>query len=295
MNKHDLCETNGEVTRVAGGIGPPVIESILHGRTQVGGAWTHAPFEADVHPMQDHVIAVVHAGSGKGTAIVDSRRTVAPIRPAAFSIIPRGHGGYWAMTGDCCVSHVYLGDDRLRGCADLLAEGRTFELLDRAYYTDPKLYAIMKIISDEAGSPGPHGLMYLEHAIDLLCVVLLRAHSTLVCPLQRQRGLAPWQVKRVVAYMRERLGMEVTLQELASIACLSRFHFCKAFRGATGMAPYEYLTRLRMRTACELLKATPLSIRDVGAAVGYVALSTFSTAFRRYAGVSPRAYRNALN
>lgn len=199
------------------------------------------------------------------------------------------------MDADCRVSHVYLGADRLLGCAELLAEGRTFELLDCVHGADPKMYTIMKVISDEAGSPGPHGVMYLEHAIDLLCVVLLRAHSTLVCPLQRQRGLAPWQVKRVVAYMRERLGAEITLQELASIACLSRFHFCKAFRGATGMAPYEYLTRLRMRAACELLKATSLSIRDVGATVGYSALSTFSTAFRRYAGISPRAYRDTVH
>jgi len=293
MSKRELCETHDEVTRIAGGIRPPVMESTLHGKTRVTGMWAHGPYEADVNPMQDHIIAAMHSGSGTATAILDGRRTVAPIRAETVNILARGHNGYWAMDGGSKVSNVYLGHDRLLGCADMLAEGQTFELLDRVHHADPRLYTIMKIVSDEVTSPGPYGVMFLEHAIDLLCVVLLRAHSTLAYPSQRQHGLAPWQVKRVAAYMRERIGADITLQELANIACQSRFHFCTAFRGATGMAPYEYLTRMRMRTACNLLTTTPLSVGDVGAAVGYSSLSTFSTAFRRYAGTSPRAYRNA--
>ncbi|KQZ69189.1 hypothetical protein ASD55_14250 [Rhodanobacter sp. Root561] len=294
MGRRELCETRAEVIRIAGGATPPILDSILHGKTQITGVWSHAPYEAEVHPMQDHIIAAMHLGSGMATAILDNKRTVAPIRPETVNILARGHHGYWAMDGGSSVSNVFLGHDRLLACADMLAEGRSFELLDRVHHADPKLFTIMKIISDEASSPGPQCVMFLEHAIDLLCHVLLRSHSTLVYPPQKQHGLAPWQVKRVTAYMRERLSTEITLQEMADIACQSRFHFCTAFRRATGMAPYEYLTHMRMRVACDLLRTTPLSVSDVGAAVGYSSLSTFSTAFRRHAGTSPRAYRGAM-
>lgn len=296
MGRHELRETNDEVTRIAGGIEPPVLDCTLHGKTRITGVWTHLPYEADVHPMQDHIIAAMHSGDGIATAILDGKRTVAPIRAETCNILARGHSGYWAMDGGSSVSNVYLGHDRLLGCADLLAEGRSFELTDRVNCVDPGLYSIMKIIRDEVTSPGPYGTMFLERALDLLCVALLRGHSTLAYPhAQKQHGLAPWQVKRVTAYMRERLSTEITLQDLANVVSQSRFHFCTSFRGATGMTPYEYLTRMRMQAACNLLTTTPLTIGDVAAAVGYSSLPAFSTAFRRHAGTSPRAYRKAAH
>jgi AraC family transcriptional regulator len=296
MSKHQLRETNEEVTRINGGIGPPVLDSTLHGRTRLTGLWTHVPYETDTQPMQDHVICATHAGLGDATAVLDGQRLTAPSREGSVHVLARGHSGYWRVDGECNVSNVFLGHERLMSCADQLAEGRAFELMDRVNHVDPALYSIMKIIRDEVTSPGPHGTMFLERAVDLLCVALLRTHSTLAHPhTQKQHGLAPWQVKRVTAYMRDRLSTEITLQELANIVSQSRFHFCTAFRGATGMTPYEYLTRMRMQVACSLLTTTPLTIGDVAAAVGYSSLPAFSTAFRRYAGTSPRSYRKAAH
>ncbi|MDR7134380.1 AraC-like DNA-binding protein [Lysobacter niastensis] len=296
MTTRVLRETNEEVTRIAGGMGPPVLESWLHGRTRVTGIWAPDPYEDDAQPMQDHVICAIHSGSGNAVARLGGEQLSAPNQRGGLNILARGHGGYWRVDGRVQVSNVFLGHDRLLGCADLLAEGRPFELIDRVNNVDPKLYGIMQVIRDEVSTPGPHGIIFLERALDLLCIALLRGHSTLAYPFaQKQHGLAPWQVKRVVAYMQERLGSEITLQELANIVNQSRFHFCTAFRTATGVAPYEYLTRLRILAASNLLRSTPLSVSDVGAAVGYSSLSAFSTAFRRYAGTSPRAYRNATH
>jgi AraC family transcriptional regulator len=291
-NPDDLVETLEEVGRITGGF-PPVLKLVLRGNTRITGAWTHGAFEAEIRPMRDHVIWATHSGTGNATTLTDGQRVTVPNPGGAVRVIPRGHGGYWRIDGEATVSNIYLGRDRLHECADVLAEGRPFELLDHADHLDPKLYSSVKLICDEVCAPGPHGVVFLEHALDLLCLVLLRGHSTLATLAQKQRGLALWQVKRVTAYMRDRLGGDITLQELANVVSQSRFHFCTAFREATGVAPYEYLTRLRMRTACTLLRSDPLTVADVGAAVGYSSLSGFSTAFRRYCGTSPRAYRIA--
>lgn len=210
--------------------------------------------------------------------------------------MPRGQSGYWRMTGGSTVTNVYLGNDRLMACADQLIEGRSFELVHRVHHEDQKLFAIVKIISGEVAQPGEYGPMFLEHALDLLCIALMRSHSTLAVPVvRREYGLASWQIRRVVNYMRDRLGDDVTLQDLANVVWVSRFHFCTAFRRATGMTPYEYLTRMRMEKACQLLVDGHLSIGDIALAVGYGSFSGFSAAFRRYVGTSPREYRRRSN
>lgn len=291
MNARRLSSSTEEITRLVG-TAPPVLSEVLHGRTRVTGLWANEPYEAYVNPMQDHVVAAMFVGGGEATAVIDGRETIAPSRAGTITFLPRGHEGFFRLSARIEVSNIYLGPDRLQACADQLAEGRSFELFDRIHHHDPKLFSIMKLIREEADSPGLHARMYLEHALDLLCVQLLRSHSSLASPvLQRQYGLAPWQVKRVRTYMRERLGHDISLQELAGIVGMSRFHFCVAFRRSTGATPYEYLTRLRMDVAGQLLAKSSLQIGDVGLAVGYSTLSAFSAAFRRHTGLTPGQFR----
>lgn len=109
-----------------------------------------------------------------------------------------------------------------------------------------------------------------------------------------RRGLAAWQVKRVDRYMRDNLPQEIGLQELADLVDLSRFHFCRAFRMATGSSPHEWLAQLRIEAAQHLLANPRLRVADIGLVVGYRSPSAFTAAFRRVAGVTPREFRRTL-
>ncbi len=94
--------------------------------------------------------------------------------------------------------------------------------------------------------------------------------------------------------MSERLGETITLDELAGLVGLSRFHFCTAFRQATGQTPHAWLTALRIGRARRLLAEPALSVTEIGLAVGYQTPSAFAAAFRRHAGVTPGAFRKQL-
>ena len=107
-------------------------------------------------------------------------------------------------------------------------------------------------------------------------------------------GLTGWQVQRVTAYMREHLERELSLSELALVANLSRFHFCTAFRLATGRTPFEWLAAERMARARALLAQPGVLIHAVAAAVGYETPSAFAASFRRAVGVSPSEYRRRM-
>lgn len=111
---------------------------------------------------------------------------------------------------------------------------------------------------------------------------------------QRRRGLAGWQVRRVTGYMSERLDQEVSLQELAGLIKLSRFHFCTAFRLATGQTPREWLIARRIESACKLLAQPAMSITKVGLAVGYATPSAFAASFHKRMGMTPSEFRRAL-
>jgi AraC family transcriptional regulator len=72
---------------------------------------------------------------------------------------------------------------------------------------------------------------------------------------------------------------------------MSKFHFAKSFREAMGIAPHQYLVKLRIEKARKLLTDPALSLSEVAKRVGYSDIGQFSAQFRKVAGASPKRYR----
>ncbi|MFT0848111.1 AraC family transcriptional regulator [Actinomycetaceae bacterium L2_0104] len=104
-------------------------------------------------------------------------------------------------------------------------------------------------------------------------------------------GQTPRFVADAVALMREQLGSELTVIDLADHVGYSRYHFSRMFAEVTGLAPTEYLAALRFAEAKRLLLITDEPVVDVCAEVGFTSLSTFSRRFRRVVGTAPAGLR----
>jgi AraC-like DNA-binding protein len=295
MESRRLANSYDEVTRLLGGTPPPIIPDVWEGNTRLTGRWRNPPFDGHVPGLNEHCIVCHVGGVSQSWVRIDGRVTTAAMVPGTLSFVPRGQDSWRRSSRPMEVTNVYLGDERLQSCADQVTHGRRPELIDRVGFSDPKLLAIMTLLGDEAASGEPTPRLFMEHLIDLLCVQLLRLH---VSPASFQsaprRGLAAWQVKRVTSYMRENVHQDIGLEELAALVGLSRFHFCTAFRLATGRTPYESLTWHRMDRARKLLAEPALRIIDVALAVGYQTPSAFAASFRRAVGVSPTEFRRKL-
>jgi AraC family transcriptional regulator len=100
-------------------------------------------------------------------------------------------------------------------------------------------------------------------------------------------------VGRAVETMRERIGEQLTVDDLARSAMFSRFHFSRIFQRVTGVAPGRFLSALRLQEAKRLLLATSDSVTDISYRVGYHSVGTFSARFHSSVGLSPSAYRQA--
>jgi AraC-like DNA-binding protein len=153
---------------------------------------------------------------------------------------------------------------------------------------------LVQALAAEASSVDPASRLFVEQAVDLLCTRLIRSHSSCggTLAVAQRRGLADWQRKRVVDYMEDHIDQAIGLEELAALVRLGRFHFCTAFRLATGLAPHAYLTELRILRARTLLKEPGARIGDVALAVGYQTASAFAASFRKLVGTTPSAYRH---
>jgi AraC family transcriptional regulator len=107
-------------------------------------------------------------------------------------------------------------------------------------------------------------------------------------------GLVDRRIRLAVELMHAHMHRDLPLEEIASAAHLSPFHFARLFKKLTGATPHAYLASLRAARAQALLAETDLPITEVGARVGYMSSSHFARAFRQATGISPSAYRKAL-
>ncbi|MBU8978232.1 MULTISPECIES: AraC family transcriptional regulator [unclassified Lysobacter] len=103
-------------------------------------------------------------------------------------------------------------------------------------------------------------------------------------------GLSDKALERTIAYIHANLFDNLSLGDLARIACVSRFHFARMFRLRTGFSPMKYVQSQRIERAKHLLRHDDANISTIAAALGFFDQSHFSRVFRKVTGVSPGRY-----
>lgn len=98
-------------------------------------------------------------------------------------------------------------------------------------------------------------------------------------------------IENAIARIWDGYSEPLSLTEIAKSAILSRFHFSRVFRDATGVSPGRFLSAVRIYQAKRLLASTSLSVTDISVAVGYNSLGSFTNRFTESVGASPTRFR----
>ena len=106
-------------------------------------------------------------------------------------------------------------------------------------------------------------------------------------------GLAPWQVRRVVAHVESSLDDAVGVQDLASLSRLSVSQFSRAFKQSFGQAPHHYVMGRRVARAQAMMLQDRDPLSQIAVAVGLADQAHLSKLFRRFIGETPNAWRRA--
>lgn len=99
------------------------------------------------------------------------------------------------------------------------------------------------------------------------------------------------QVRLARLMLDQSFDAPITIEDLSREVALSPYYLIRKFRRIYKQTPHQYLMGLRIARAKELLRNSDLSITEVCMTVGYESLGSFSSLFRKVAGLSPSDYR----
>lgn len=125
-----------------------------------------------------------------------------------------------------------------------------------------------------------------------MLVVLIQRHSD-DRPAQRPIGREPRAVRRTRESIHTHYADDMSMDQLASIACLSPYHFVRVFTRNVGLPPHAYLIQTRVRQARAMLQAGQRPIAAAQAA-GFFDQSHFTRHFKRFTGMTPGKYRRIV-
>ncbi|MBD1918353.1 MULTISPECIES: AraC family transcriptional regulator [Cyanophyceae] len=170
--------------------------------------------------------------------------------------------------------------------AEMAEKPANLPFFPTAFLTDSKLnhlFLALQAVVNQKTSELEQDIALL----DFLSYLIRRyaSNSPSVCSLKPPHAA----VMLACDYLHAHYASEISLDTLAAIAGLSRFHFCRIFRKEIGVSSSAYQTQLRIAQAKKLL-VQGFSITKVATATGFYDQSHFGWHFKRQIGVTPGAY-----
>lgn len=153
------------------------------------------------------------------------------------------------------------------------------------------------LAENEAGQIGKY-FMLKAHLMQILLIIM---REIIEAPKVKQMGCnfetynKSYAVKRIINYLTENYEHKISLDQIAHNMYLSPVYISKIFKEETGDSPINYLIKIRLEKAKEILISERNgSIKNIANAVGYEDVYHFSKLFKKYYGISPLHYRRKL-
>lgn len=102
------------------------------------------------------------------------------------------------------------------------------------------------------------------------------------------------RIVKAIAYIKDNIDKDISLDTLAGIACVTKSHLGRLFRESLGISPVQYIIRTKIQCAQRLLMTTSYSINNIASQVGFKDVSYFIRLFRQNIGFTPQDYRDSL-
>ncbi|WP_263357876.1 helix-turn-helix domain-containing protein [Acidicapsa ligni] len=162
-------------------------------------------------------------------------------------------------------------------------------------FFDPSLSQLLGLLQTEARSGGLSGRLYSEHLVHALAVRLSLLSGAPVSDKKDSSGTYDTKaIRRVLESIEVNPATDFDVATLAAEAGHSQSHFFRAFRGATGHTPHQYIMRLRLERAKSLMRKRNISLAEIAQESGFASHAHLSHVFRQRYGIAPSEYRNKM-
>ncbi|MDI4237851.1 AraC family transcriptional regulator [Bradyrhizobium sp. 31Argb] len=211
-----------------------------------------------------------------------------------------GHGLIDLSDPVPAVLHVYLPPNRFspESFGEGTAPSVMTSLRHESSFRDPLVAEIAFALTCELERETSSGRLLAETLASSLAARLVQNHfgklSLDFFASPAREGLDRRRLARVLDYIETNLEGELTVGHLASIACLSQFHFSRAFKVAVGRSPHRYVSARRLERAKELLGQREQPLADIALRLRFSCQANFTRAFRQATGLTPAQYRRSV-
>ena len=157
---------------------------------------------------------------------------------------------------------------------------------------DLVLFGLAQALAGAMEEPGEGTAMFADCIALAFFTHIVRAYGGGPAGERNARGgLASWQLQRARDFINANLAGDPSISEVASECGLSTSYFVRAFKQATGVPPYRWLTKQRVARAKELLQDPGRKLAEIAQLCGFVDQSHFTRVFSRSEGHSPGRWR----
>ncbi len=248
-------------------------------------------------PTADYTLAINEQGRGRMGFDVGAGRHSLLFRVGDLVLKPPGVATHFGMDAPHQKSFLSLPVPVMRQFVEAAGDGAEgcpdFGALHRGSFRSPVISRLLELIWAEAAEDNPHGRLFSEGAAMSLVATLLRMRRPVVAGVSEVRPLAPARLKTVLDWIEANLAESFGLAELAAVACLSPFHFSRAFKAAMGETPRAHVTARRIEKAKEYLENPELPLAEIAQLCGFADQSHFTALFGRRMGMTPGAWRRS--
>ncbi len=253
--------------------------------------------------LAQHTLMYHVGGSTSVAKYVKGRCVGTSAQYGSLTFSPRDECSQWVRGGVCEVMHIYIAPRLIQQYTDENFACAAAPEIDPIFAVqDPWLQSYFMLLQSEfetfGGGKDPDALL-LTQSMELLIRHLVCWHSNVsynsrgrVAPLAALRPLAPRHLNRVLAYIEGNIGRDIALCDLAQLVGVSKHHFIRSFRAATGGTPYAYLVDRRLARAVDGLRHSAMPIEQIAREAGFKSAPGFSNVFKKHYGMSPGKFRD---
>lgn len=245
--------------------------------------------------VQTHTLVAYLRGRATMRRRFGERERVADVEPGQFSVKDVDSIGNWSWHGDALSAfNVYLAPALLQRVATEMygADVGHLRLRDSISERDDDVSGLVHALAREAASCEPGADVMLQALGRQLAVLLIRRHAdlgrTTVVPAA---GFGAARRQRIAEYVASNLERPLSVALLAKQEDLSIDRFSRLFRLSFDCAPHQYVLKVRIERARELLACQDLSLAEIAFATGFADQSHLTRHFKRCFGTPPRQWR----
>lgn len=202
-----------------------------------------------------------------------------------FCLFPGRSYSYWSLSGDKPpLQMAWLAVDGPQSPLLLAEAGLSPESFFGRQLMDHRVWGTLRLIFRGYETENVDPLKEQSLLMELFWRLKKLTQS------EKQNPKSHW-LARVKDYLELHCTEQITIEMAASYAGVHRSHLYASFMEAYGCSPMQYLQQLRMEQGAQLLKQSSLSVTEIALSLGYPDLYSFSRAFTKFYGLSPKTFR----